>query len=311
MRLLYDTIAASLGAHVAQILGIQPVERTVRCFPDGEVYAEIKASVEKEDVFVLCSTPADAWMPLFMLLDALMQARPNRIYLCFAYFGYGRQDRPTMLSGCFSVARLAAMLGTFPLEKIFIIDLHNCKNTSLFLTPCFCVSSYKIFSKYIEQNTSVPDLFIAPDRGASHRVKKLAEACARPWSVLDKRASFTVDTSFRDTIQRKRCALVDDLVDSGRTLCNAMQMLWKCGAQSAMLFVTHGLFKGGECPFLKEARVNASETWMGSFFEELVVTDTLPLPLCVPSVKQVTIAPLVAELFKKLCQGQSIEDLLV
>jgi ribose-phosphate pyrophosphokinase len=262
----------------------------VRSFPDKEVYATIQESVEGEEVFVLSSATASSWMSLFLLLDALVRARPRRVYLCFSYFGYGRQDRPTEPYGCFSVQRLAALLGTFPLERIFIIDLHNRDNVYLFPVPCCCINPSKIFSDYIDSQDLFPDVFIAPDRGAISRVQQLATVCDRPWELVDKR---TEPQGYSRRFQGKRCAIVDDLIDSGRTLCHTSRVLRKEGARGVTAFVTHCLFKrmdGRQSPDLG--------------LEGLTVTDTLPLPSGAPLplfVRQITVASLVEEIFVSLC----------
>ncbi|MDR2416930.1 MAG: ribose-phosphate diphosphokinase [Holosporales bacterium] len=288
MRLLCDMLAMPLGERVASLLGTHLVKRTMRLFPDGEADIALQESIEHEDVFVLSSATSTSWMPLLLLLDALVRSRPQRIYLCFAYFGYGRQDRQMAPCGCFPVRRLAMLLGTFPLERIFITDLHNLHNIFLFPMPCLSMSSSKIFYSYLIERNAVPDIFVAPDLGAISRARQLAALCARPWCFLDKKAAAQKENN---RLQGKRCVLIDDLVDSGRTLCHAATVLRREGAQSIMAFATHGLFANKE--YRRE---------IDSLLEELIVTDTLPLSPEAPVIaQQITIAPLIKELFESLC----------
>ncbi|MDR1910448.1 MAG: ribose-phosphate diphosphokinase [Holosporales bacterium] len=288
MRLLCDTLAIPLGERVASLLRLSLVRCTIRSFPDGEADVALQESVEDESVFILSSAVASSWVPLLLLLDAVVHARPRRIYLCFAYFGYGRQDRRTTNGGAYAIQRLAKLLGTFPLERVYIIDLHNPSSLVLFPMPCACLSPSKIFYSYLIDTGTIPDVLVAPDLGAIHRAQQLSALCALPWYFLDKKVA---RREGRQRFQGKKCVLVDDLVDSGHTLCHAADVLRREGAQSVMAFATHGLFAN-----------TARQEEVGRFMEKLIVTDTLPFsPHASSIVQQITVAPLVVELYKSLC----------
>jgi ribose-phosphate pyrophosphokinase len=289
MRLLCDATATPLGARVAAALCLRPVVRTIQTFPDGETYIALQESLQDEDVFVLSSTVATEWIPLFLLLDALTRAQPRRVFLCFSYCGYSRQERPKDSTSCVSLARLATLLGTFPINKIFFIDLHNPKSTSLFPVPCCCVSSSPIFYQYMKENACFPDLLVAPDKGATLRTQQLATLCARPWVALDKRMPLSsLVSSLQGKADGQSCAIVDDLIDSGRTLCHAGAALVRGGAREVSAFVTHDLRRGDGTVLLEK------------FLKRLIVTDTLPLREGESFVQQVTVAPVVVEVMKGL-----------
>ncbi|MDR1266812.1 MAG: ribose-phosphate diphosphokinase [Holosporales bacterium] len=289
MRLLCDSSTAFLGESVARISGVRLLARVLCSFPNGELYACLQDSAQGEDVFVLASTPtASDWIGLFLLLDALVRDRPRRIILCLAYCGYGRQDRQTEPSGCFSLARFAALLGTFPIEKIFVIDPHNHDSLSLFPVPCFDLSSHPVFCEFIKNNTCCPDLFVAPDYGASHRTQRLAEACGRPWTTLDKRQpAESLTIALQERVRGKHCALVDDILDSGWTLWHAASVLMRAGALRVEAFVTHGLPSTRKVP-------------MEECVKQVVVTDTLFSSESRPCVRSVTVAPVVEDLLREL-----------
>jgi ribose-phosphate pyrophosphokinase len=309
MKLLAGNSNTPLARSIADYLEISLTEASVRRFADEEIFVEIHENVRGEDVFVVQSTsyPAnDNLMELLICIDALRRASAKRITAVLPYFGYARQDRKPGPRTPISAKLVANLITVAGANRVLSIDLHAGQIQGFFDIPTDNLFAAPVIAADIQARLSNKNLMIvSPDVGGVVRARGLAKRLDNaPLAIVDKRRERAGESEVMNIIgdvDGRTCILVDDIVDSAGTLCNAAAALKQQGAEEVFAYCTHGVLSGGAA-----ARVAASE------LKELVVTDSIHSGE--PDgeggkIRRLTIAPLLAEAVRRIADESSVSSL--
>jgi ribose-phosphate pyrophosphokinase len=309
MKLLAGNSNTQLARSIADYLEISLTEASVRRFADEEIFVEIHENVRGEDVFVLQSTsyPAnDNLMELLICIDALRRASAKRITAVVPYFGYARQDRKPGPRTPISAKLVANLITTAGANRVLSVDLHAGQIQGFFDIPTDNLFAAPVIAADIQARLSNKNLMIvSPDVGGVVRARGLAKRLDNaPLAIVDKRRERAGESEVMNIIgdvEGRTCILVDDIVDSAGTLCNAAAALRQQGAEEVFAYCTHGVLSGGAA-----ARVGASE------LKELVVTDSIwsgEADVEGDKIRRLTIAPLLAEAVRRIADESSVSSL--
>lgn len=297
-----------LAEAVAAYLNMPLTAASIRRFADMEVFVEIQENVRGEDVFVVQSTsyPAnDNLMELLVSIDALKRASARRITAVLPYFGYARQDRKPGPRTPISAKLVANLLTTAGANRVLTMDLHAGQIQGFFDIPTDNLFSAPVIVKDILEKFDGEDLMIvSPDVGGVIRARAVAKRLDADLAIVDKRREREGVSEVMNVIgdvSGRRCIIVDDIVDSAGTLCNAADALRNEGATSVLAYVTHGVLSGGAV-----ARVASSS------LETLVTTDSIVATEAVRvsnNIRRMTIASLMAEAMLRISQERSVSSL--
>jgi ribose-phosphate pyrophosphokinase len=310
MKILACNSNRPLAEAISASLNLPLTKASVRRFSDMEVFVEILENVRGEDVFVIQSTsyPAnDHLMELLVALDALRRGSARRITAVIPYYGYARQDRksgPRTPISAKLVANLITVSGT---DRVVTLDLHAGQIQGFFDIPTDNLFTAPVFVKDIQQNFKERGhdlVIVSPDVGGVVRARAIAKRLEADLAIIDKRrerAGVSEVMNIIGDVDGRTCILVDDIVDSAGTLCNAAEALKKAGAKSVSAYVSHGVLSGGAV-----ARVTSSP------LQSLVITDSIQATEAVrlaQNIRQLSIAPLMAEAIKRISEERSVSSL--
>ena len=314
MKLLSCNANRPLAEAIATYLDVALTKATVRRFADMEVFAEIEDNVRGEDVFVIQPTSApanDNLMELLVTIDALRRGSAKRITTVIPYFGYARQDRKTGPRTPISAKLVANLVTTAGANRVLTMDLHAGQIQGFFDIPVDNLFSAPVFSKDIADRADANDgiardglTIISPDVGGVLRARAIAKRLDADLAIVDKRreqAGISEVMHIIGEVKDRHCVLVDDIVDSAGTLCNAAVALKEEGASSVAAYVTHGVFSGDAV-----ARITASP------MDSMVVTDSILATEAVrlsEKVRKLTIAPLLGEAISRINSESSVSSL--
>ena len=308
MKVLAGNSNRPLASAISAYLNLQLTAASIRRFSDMEVFVEIEENVRGEDVFLVQSTsfPAnDNLMELLVCLDALRRGSARRVTAVIPYFGYARQDRKTGPRTPISAKLVANLITTAGADRVLTLDLHAGQIQGFFDIPTDNLFGRPVLVQDIRERYSGDDLvIISPDVGGVVRARAIASRLDAELAIIDKRrpqAGVSEVMNIIGEIEGRRCILVDDIVDSAGTLCNAAVALMEKGAASVSAYVTHGVLSGGAV-----ARVAASP------MEELVITDSIQATEAVRearNIRQLSIAPLLGEAVKRINEEESVSSL--
>ncbi len=309
MKLLAGNSNLPLAKAIADYLDLQLTEASVRRFADEEVFVEVHENVRGEDVFVIQSTsyPAnDNLMELLICMDALRRASAKRITAVVPYFGYARQDRKPGPRTPISAKLVANLITTAGADRVLSMDLHAGQIQGFFDIPTDNLWAAPVMAADIQARYSGKQLMVvSPDVGGVVRARSLAKRLDNaPLAIVDKRRERAGESEVMNIIgdvEGRSCILVDDIVDSAGTLCNAAAALRSQGAIEVSAYCSHGVLTGGAA-----ARVQSSE------LSELVVTDTI-----YPGgnddtkgkIRRLSIAPLFGEAIRRIADEASVSSL--
>jgi ribose-phosphate pyrophosphokinase len=308
MKIIACNSNRPMAEAVAAALGMPLTQASVRRFADMEIFAEIHENIRGEDVFVIQSTsyPAnDNLMELLIMLDALKRASARRITAVIPYFGYARQDRKSGPRTPISAKLVANLITAAGANRVLTMDLHAAQIQGFFDIPVDNLFAAPLFGRDIQERFAGREtVVVSPDVGGVVRARAIAARIGADLAIIDKRrprAGVSEVMNVIGEVEGRHCILVDDIVDSGGTLCNAAEALLKHGAKSASVYVTHGVFSGGAV-----ARVGAAP------IEAMIVTDSILATEAVRvsrNIRQLTIAPLIAEAMKRISEESSVSTL--
>ncbi len=309
MKIITGNANQPLAKAIADYLEIPLTEASVRRFADEEVFVEIHENVRGQDVFVVQSTgyPAnDNLMELLIIIDALKRASAKRITAVVPYFGYARQDRKPGPRTPISAKLVANIITTAGANRVLSVDLHAGQIQGFFDIPTDNLYGAPVMSADIQARFASRNIMVvSPDVGGVVRARALAKRLDNaPLAIVDKRRERAGESEVMNIIgdvEGRFCILIDDIVDSAGTLCNAATALKKAGAEDVVAYCTHGVLSGGAV-----ARVEGSE------LKELVITDSIAPPAAVADAKKVrvlTIAPLLAEAITRIADESSVSSL--
>jgi len=308
MKILAGNSNRPLAEAISACINLPLTKASIRRFSDMEVFVEIEENVRGEDVFVIQSTsyPAnDNLMELLVALDALRRGSARRITAVIPYFGYARQDRKSGPRTPISAKLVANLITEAGADRVLTMDLHAGQIQGFFDIPTDNLYAAPVLVKDIGEKLNGDDLVIvSPDVGGVLRARGLAKRLNADLAIIDKRrekAGVSEVMNIIGDVKDRRCVLVDDIVDSAGTLCNAAEALMEQGANSVHAYVTHGVLSGGAV-----ARVTSSP------LEKLVITDSIQSTEAVRvshNIEQLTIAPLMAEAIKRISEESSVSGL--
>ncbi|HXY98375.1 MAG TPA: ribose-phosphate pyrophosphokinase [Stellaceae bacterium] len=308
MKILTGNSNRPLAEAISAYLAAPLTNASVRRFSDMEVFVEIHENVRGEDVFIIQSTsfPAnDNLMELLVTLDALKRASARRATAVIPYYGYARQDRKSGGRTPISAKLVANMITAAGADRVLTLDLHAGQIQGFFDIPTDNLYAAPVFVKDIKERYNGEELvMVSPDVGGVLRARAVARRLDADLAIVDKRrerAGVSEVMNIIGDVEGRRCILIDDIVDSAGTLCNAAEALMDRGARSVAAYVSHGVFSGGAV-----ARVTASP------MEAMVTTDSILATEAVrvaKNIRQLSIAPLIAEAIRRISEERSVSSL--
>jgi ribose-phosphate pyrophosphokinase len=297
-----------LAEAVAAALNLPLTRASVRRFADMEVFVEIHENIRGEDVFVVQSTsyPAnDNLMELLITLDALRRASARRITAVIPYFGYARQDRKSGPRTPISAKLVANLITEAGANRVLTMDLHAAQIQGFFDIPVDNLIAAPLFARDIQERFVGRDVMIvSPDVGGVLRAREIATRLNCDLAIIDKRrerAGVSEVMNVIGEVEGRHCIIVDDIVDSGGTLCNAAAALISNGASSASVYTTHGVLSGGAV-----ARIASSPIEMMTITDSIAATEAVRLAR---NLRQATIAALIADAMKRIHDETSVSSL--
>ena len=297
-----------LANEISYELKEKVIDVTVTKFSDQEVFVEINENVRGKNVFIIQSTsmPAnDHLMELLITIDALKRASAQTVTAVIPYFGYARQDRKVGPRTPISAKLVADILTTAGIDRLLTLDLHAGQIQGFFDIPVDNLYAAPVITKDIKKNYQNKDIVvISPDVGGVVRARGIAKRIDGDLAIVDKRrdkANVSEVMNIIGDINGRDCIIVDDIVDTAGTLCNAAEALIKSGAKSVSAYITHGVLSGPAVERIKNSKLN-----------ELVITDSIAptkLILDAGNIRILNLAPLIAEAIRRISTDSSVSSL--
>jgi len=308
MKILSGTSNLSLSKDIARQLKLKLVNTNIKSFADGEVYVEINENIRGNSVFVIqsTSTPAnDNLMELLLCIDALRRSSAKNITAVIPYFGYARQDRKVVPRTSISAKLVSNLITNAGASRIVTVDLHSGQIQGFFDIPVDNLFTTPLFARYIKKNLKNKNLIcVSPDVGGVQRTRGLATKINVDLAIIDKRRLQPGKSQVMriiGNVQNKECIIVDDIIDSGGTIVNAVDALIREGAKSVYVFVTHAVLSGEAINKIKKSKIN-----------KLIITDSIDNAKKIKNVSKIqvlSIAPLMAEAIKRISNSTSVSSL--
>jgi ribose-phosphate pyrophosphokinase len=309
MKLIAGNSNLPLAEAIAKELGLALTKANIQRFADLEVFVEILENVRGEDVFLLQSTsyPAnDNLMELLVMIDALRRGSAKRITAVLPYFGYARQDRKTGPRTPISAKLVANLITVAGADRVLTMDLHAGQIQGFFDIPTDNLYAAPVFVEDIQAHAANygEPIVVSPDVGGVVRARLLAKRLDADLAIIDKRrerAGVSEVMNIIGDVDGRACILVDDIVDSAGTLCNAAMALMDAGASSVRAYTTHGVLSGGAVARIAQAPI-----------VELITTDSILATKAVtdaPTIRELTVAPLIAEAILRITEDRSVSSL--
>ena len=300
-----------LSEEIAKILGLKLGNIDLGKFSDGEIKVEILENVRGHEAFIIQSTssPSNAnLMELMLITDALKRSSASRITAILPYYGYARQDRRVRSSRVpISAKVIADMLNSVGVDRVLTVDLHSESIQGFFDMPADNVYATKIMHDDIKSKTSKDEkiLVVSPDVGGVVRARALAKFLDESdLAIIDKRRPAPGKSQVMNIIgdvKGKTCIIVDDIIDSGGTIVNAVEALKKSGAVEVFVFITHAVLSGNAVEKIKKSKI-----------QKLIITDTIDNSKKINNVKNIqvlSISNLLGEALKRISNSNSVSDL--
>ena len=308
MKIVAGNSNRPLAEAICSYLHLPQTKAVVKRFNDMEVFVEIQENVRGQDMFVAQSTsfPAnDHLMELLIIIDALKRASAKRITAVIPYFGYARQDRKSGSRTPISAKLVANLITRAGADRVLTMDLHADQIQGFFDIPTDNLFAGPVMVRDIKQHMDVANtVVVSPDVGGVVRARALAKRLATPLAIVDKRRERAGESEVMNIIGEvagKSCILIDDIVDSGGTLCNAAEALMAQGAKDVSAYITHGVLSGGAV-----ARVTSSK------LKHLVITDSIQPTEAVKvarNIRVIGIASLIGEAIGRTSREESVSSL--
>lgn len=296
-RHLAQLIATSYGKTLGSVSSLR--------FNDGEINVSFDESIRGCDVFLIQSTfaPADNLMELLLMIDAARRASAAYVTIIVPYFGYARQDRKDKPRVAIAAKLVANLLSAAGADRLMTCDLHAGQIQGFFDIPVDHMDGAAIFVPYLRGMKLENLVFASPDVGGVSRARNIAKYLEADLVVCDKnrkRAGEIASMQLIGDVQGANVVLVDDLIDTGGTICKAAEIIMQNGAKSVRAICTHAILSG-----------KALENIENSVLEELVVTDTIPLKQTSAKIRVLTVADLFAKAIRKIQDKDSISSLFI
>ena len=277
-------------------------------FSDGEICVEVKENIRGKDVFLVnstCNPVNESLMELLIMIDTAKRSSARRITAVIPYFGYARQDRKSASRTPITAKLVADLLTQAGADRILTMDLHAGQIQGFFDIPVDDLTSRVTFAKDIKRNinTEEPTVFVSPDAGGAVRARKFADMFHGDIAIVDKmrpEAGKSEVMNLIGDVKGKHAILVDDIVDSGGTLCKAADAILEAGALSVRAYITHGVLSNGA-----SKKIDASQ------LVELVISDSIPYQGNSSKIRQVSVAPLFGEAMRRITNEESVSSLFL
>ena len=309
MKLLTGNSNKNLSKKISKYLKTKLVNSSIRKFSDGEIYIEINENIRGNAIFIIQSTslPAnDNLMELLLCIDALKRSSAKNITAVIPYFGYARQDRKVVPRTSISAKLVSNLITKAGADRIVTVDLHAGQIQGFFDIPLDNLFSVGEVIKDINNNfKDISSLaIVSPDVGGVVRARAFAKRLNANLVIIDKRRERAGESEVMNIIgdiNNRDCIIVDDIVDTAGTLCNAAEALINEGAKSVSAYITHGVLSGP-----------AIERIQNSKLKELVITDSIApskLILDASNIRILNLAPLIAEAIRRISSDSSVSSL--
>lgn len=298
----------ALAEAVAKELSVKLSEMTISRFACNEIYAKPSDSVRGADVFIIQTCTGNVnedYMELFMMIDAMKRSFAGEVHVVIPHFGYARQDRVATPREPISAKVIANLLTAAGADHVITVHLHSDQTQGFFPFPVDNLNPRKIFAKYIEKKKLKHPIIVAPDAGAAKEAGRLVKLLNYPLAILTKnRPKFNVAevTSVVGDIEGKTCIIYDDMIDTAGSVVAAHKALIDAGANKDIyLLSTHPVFSG-----------QAAERLEGCKFKEVIVTDTVPIPVSkeFDGLTVLSIAPMLAKVIQNVHESRSVTDVM-
>ena len=308
MKILSGTSNLKLSKDISKNLKLKLINTNIRRFADGEIYIEINENIRGNSVFVIQSTsnPAhDNIMELLLVIDALKRSSAKTITAVIPYFGYARQDRKVAPRTSISAKVVANLISNAGATRVVTVDLHAGQIQGFFDMPVDNLYTAPLFAKYIKKNLGSKKLIcVSPDVGGVARTRSLATRIKADLAIIDKRRPAPGKSEVMNIIgdvKNKTCIIVDDIIDSGGTIVNAVEALKKNGANEVYVFITHAVLSGDAVNKIKKSKI-----------KKLIITDTIDNAQKLKNnnkIQVLSIASLMSEAIKRIANSNSVSDL--
>ncbi len=303
VKIFGGSASLELTNAICEFYGAPPGQLAVSRFSDGEFQPNFIESVRGCDVFIVQSTypNSDNLMELLMAIDAAKRASANYITAVLPYYGFARQDRKDKPRVSIASKLVADLLSTAGANRVMTMELHAPQIQGFFNMPVDHLESSIIFVPYIKTLNQDNLVIAAPDVGASNRIREVAKLLNLPMVICDKerkRANEIANMTVIGDVEGKDVVLIDDIIDTGGTLCKAAAMLTEKGAKTVRALCCHPVLSG-----------KAYENIEASVLTELVVADTIPLKRHIDKIKVLSVAPLFARAIRNVHENGSISSL--
>jgi ribose-phosphate pyrophosphokinase len=308
MKILSGTSNPRLSKEISKKLKLKLINTNIKRFADGEIYIEINENIRGNSVFVIQSTsnPAnDNIMELLLCIDALRRSSAKNITAVIPYFGYARQDRKVAPRTSISAKVVSNLITNAGASRIVTVDLHAGQIQGFFDIPVDNLFTTPMFARYIKKKFKTKNLVcVSPDVGGVQRTRGLATKIKADLAIIDKRRPEPGKSEVMNIIgdvKGKNCIIVDDIIDSGGTIINAVEALKKAGAIDVYVFITHAVLSGDAAEKIKKSKI-----------KKLIITDTIDNSLKLKNnskIEVISIAPLMAEAISRISNSTSVSDL--
>ena len=317
MKIITGNANPKLATEIAEHCFATLVPAKISTFADGESSVEFLENIRGEDVFIVqstCSPVNDSLMELMVMIDAAKRSSASRITAVMPYYGYARQDRKSASRTPITAKLVANLITKSGADRILTMDLHAGQIQGFFDIPVDDLTSRVVFAKDIKKTIGIIDdpeieqvgtVFVSPDAGGVVRARKFADMFNGDIAIVDKRrpeAGKSEVMNLIGNVKGKHAILVDDIVDSGGTLCNAAKAIMDAGAASVRAYITHGVLSDEACQKVEK-----------SVLDELVVTDSIPnrCPKNCKKTRQVSVSQLFGEALRRVHNEESVSNLFV
>jgi len=315
MKIISGNANPKLAEEIAEHCFATLVPAKISTFADGESSVEFLENIRGQDVFIVqstCTPVNDSLMELMVMIDAARRSSAERITAVIPYFGYARQDRKSASRTPITAKLVANLITISGADRILTMDLHAGQIQGFFDIPVDDLTSRVVFAKDIKKTIGIIDdpeieqvgtVFVSPDAGGVVRARKFADMFNGDIAIVDKRrpeAGKSEVMNLIGNVKGKHAILVDDIVDSGGTLCNAAKAIMDAGAASVRAYITHGVLSDEACQKVEK-----------SVLDELVVTDSIPnrCPKNCKKTRQVSVSQLFGEALRRVHNEESVSNL--
>ena len=308
MKLLTGNSNKHLSVKLSKYLKTKLVNSNIRKFSDGEIYVEINENIRGNNIFLVqsISSPAnDNLLEMLLCIDALKRSSAKNITAVIPYFGYARQDRKVVPRTSISAKLISNLITKAGADRVVTVDLHAGQIQGFFDMPVDNLFTTPLFAKHIKKKLNNKRLVcVSPDVGGVQRTRALATRIKADLAIIDKRRPAPGKSQVMNIIgdvKNKTCIIVDDIIDSGGTIINAVDALKKSGANEVYVFITHAVLSGDAVKKIKNSKI-----------KKLIITDTIDNAQKIKNnnkIEVLSISSLMSEAIKRIANSNSVSDL--